>query len=90
MIRGERSKMKIAEQTRGPKDASSAMKRMREVYSKELADFTEIACYDGERLKHGNVVTGPAIIEERTTTVVIPGDTAISVDRWGNYLGGLL
>ena len=34
----------------------------------------------------GNVITGPAIIEETTTTVVIPAAFVCSVDKYKNYV----
>jgi N-methylhydantoinase A/oxoprolinase/acetone carboxylase beta subunit len=34
----------------------------------------------------GNVITGPAIIEETTTTVVIPEAFVCSVDKYKNYI----
>ena len=46
----------------------------------------ECAVYARERLRAGDVVTGPAIVEEYgATTVVFPGLRA-EVDRFGNLL----
>ncbi len=42
--------------------------------------------YDGEKVLAGNVITGPAIIEETTTTVVIPEAYVCSVDKYKNYV----
>ena len=70
-------------------DASGALKRKRPVYSKEDGGFTETACYDGNSLRNGNTITGPAIIEERRTTVVVPKGWQIKVDHYGNYLATL-
>jgi N-methylhydantoinase A len=42
--------------------------------------------YDGEKLLAGNVITGSAIIEETTTTVVIPETYVCSVDKFRNYV----
>ena len=33
----------------------------------------------------GNIITGPAIIEEKLTTVVVPPGARVTVDRYGNY-----
>ena len=41
--------------------------------------------YDGLALQPGNRLPGPAIIEQPTTTIVLPGDTRLSCDEWGNY-----
>ena len=42
--------------------------------------------YDGEKVLAGNVIPGPAIIEETTTTVVIPEAYVCSVDKYKNYI----
>jgi N-methylhydantoinase A len=46
----------------------------------------ETPIYDGERLLAGNRMVGPAIIEERMTTVVIPPGFDCSMDRFGSYV----
>ena len=44
----------------------------------------DAAIYDGEKLEPGMALTGPAIIEDPGTTVVVhPGDR-LTVDRYGN------
>lgn len=68
----------------GGKDASAALKRRRScIFAGKQVD-TPI--YDGERLLAGNVIDGPAIIEERTTTVLIPGGFRCTVDELKNYV----
>ena len=67
-------------------DASHAEKRVRQVYFKQLDGFVETTCYDGSKLKHGNTLAGPAIIEEKRTTIVVPPEWSIVVDRANNYL----
>ncbi len=42
--------------------------------------------YDGERLRAGDHFVGPAIIEETTTTVVIPVRYDCTVDAYRNYV----
>jgi N-methylhydantoinase A len=42
--------------------------------------------YDGSRLLAGSRFGGPAIIEETTTTVVIPASYVCRVDQWKNYI----
>jgi N-methylhydantoinase A len=48
--------------------------------------FFETPCYLGERLVAGNVLSGPAIVEETTTTVVVPDGFTCTVDPYRNYL----
>jgi N-methylhydantoinase A len=48
--------------------------------------FVDTPVYDGEGIGHGHRLEGPAIIEERFTTIVVyPGWTA-ELDRHGNYV----
>ena len=48
--------------------------------------MTTVPVYDGLALRPGNQLPGPAIIEQPTTTIVLPGDTELSCDNWSNYL----
>ena len=89
VVRGERPRIKIAEQPAFPEDTSGALKRQRSVFFKELGGFVSTSCYDGDKLRHGNIITGPAVIEERTTTIVLPPKARINVDCYGNYAGRL-
>jgi len=68
----------------GSSDASSALKRKRQCYFN--GGFVETSIYDGTRLKAGNTIKGQAIVEEPTTTVVIPPEFICKVDDYGNYI----
>jgi N-methylhydantoinase A len=46
----------------------------------------ETAVYDGSLLRAGDRFPGPAIVEETTTTVVVPPAYAVEVDRFKNYV----
>ena len=48
-----------------------------------------VPVYDGLALQPGNRLPGPAIVEQPTTTIVLPGDTELSCDEWGNYELGI-
>jgi len=48
---------------------------------RSLADF---AVYDRDGLCDGDVVRGPAIVEEKTTTLVFFSDQRASVDKYGH------
>jgi N-methylhydantoinase B len=74
----------LAEVASGGKDPAAAFKRRRSCRFGGRDIDTPI--YDGERMLAGNVVPGPAIIEETTTTVVIPEAYVCSVDRYKNYV----
>jgi N-methylhydantoinase A len=65
-------------------DAAAALKRRR-VCRFGGADV-DTPVYDGEKMLAGNVISGPAIIEETTTTVVVPDAYVCSVDKYKNYV----
>lgn len=90
VARGERPRVMISEYPGTLSGLSIALKRSRQAYFKEIGKFTDVPCYDGDKLQHGHKLTGPAIIEEKTTTIVLPPGAAITVDKWGNYAGTLL
>lgn len=68
----------------GGADAKAALKRRRlcRFHGRDI----DTPVYDGEKVLAGNVITGPAIIEETTTTVVIPAAYVCSVDKYKNYV----
>jgi N-methylhydantoinase A len=82
---GVRPPVELIEQPFSGHDPSGALKRKREVYFKELGGFVETPCYDAQQLRHGNIVTGPAVIENPQTTVVVPQGSKLTVDAYENY-----
>ncbi|GAB6171137.1 hydantoinase/oxoprolinase family protein [Paradesulfitobacterium aromaticivorans] len=65
-------------------DPSPAFKKYRSVYFDTA--FREVSVYDGQLLGHGNMIKGPAIIEEMTTTIVVPPEYDLLCDTFDNYL----
>ncbi len=47
--------------------------------------WTDVEVCDGARMKVGQSVRGPSIIEEPFTTIVLGRGQVASLDRWGNY-----
>jgi len=68
----------------GDKDPKAAFKRQRTCRFNGKDVDTPV--YDGEKILARNVIPGPAIIEETTTTVVIPEAYVCSVDKYKNYI----
>jgi N-methylhydantoinase A len=48
--------------------------------------FTDTAIYDYSKLRAGHVLTGPAVVEVPTTTVVVPDGMTGTVDPFGNLI----
>ena len=83
---GVRRPVELIKQPLSSQDASAAMKRKRQVYFQELGGFIETPCYDASQMKHGNRIEGPAIVEDPTTTIVVPKGAELKVDAYLNYL----
>ena len=67
-------------------DASGARKKARSAYVPEAALFETIDVYDGHRLRCGNMIEGPAIIETATTAVLVTGSFNCVVDRYRSFV----
>ncbi len=79
----EVGKLTMAKLPIGDPDASRAIKSTRDVdYALEGTHKADI--YDGEKLSPGMSFTGPAVIEESGTTVVIHPQNRVEIDGYGN------
>ncbi|MBI2087565.1 MAG: hypothetical protein HYT78_02350 [Deltaproteobacteria bacterium] len=81
-----REPLRLAEVPEAEGPASQALKRSRPVLWSKGNGYAETPVYDGDRLAAGHVLDGPAIIEEKTTTVVIPAAYRCRVDGVRNYI----
>ena len=77
-------KLELVKIPKGTKDPSKALKRSRKCMFN--GKYVNTPVYDSEKLKAGNVVAGPAIIEVPTTTTVIPHNYLCKVDEYNNYI----
>ncbi len=68
------------------RDASRYVKGRRNVYFEEASDFVSTSIYDGDHMTAGNIVHGPAVIEESTTTIVVPPGARLEVTDYGDYM----
>lgn len=59
---------------------AAALKGRRMIYAPESAGMVEADVYDRYALKPGTVIAGPAVIEEREATTILPGDASLTVD----------
>ncbi|ANN16075.1 hydantoinase [Amycolatopsis orientalis] len=67
-------------------DPSAARTGTRPVCLNASLGYVDTAVYDYRELRRGHVLTGPAIVEVPTTTVVVPAGTTGAVDHLGNLL----
>lgn len=83
---GVRPKPRLPVLPQGDRDPVQALIGQRPVWFSESGGFTPCPVVDRTRLRWGNVVLGPAVIEELdATTLVHPGFQA-TVDQYGNLL----
>jgi len=67
------------------KNPLKALKKKRKVYLPLKKTFKEIPVYDGHRLRYGNEVKGPAIIEQVNTTTFVTPEYNVVCDKYGSY-----
>ena len=65
---------------------SEAQKGKREIYLPEHEDFRNVPVYDRYRLDPGAAFEGPAVVEERESTVVLGPDAEVEIDAARNLI----
>jgi N-methylhydantoinase A len=76
----------VREIGRGDRSPSQAVKGVRPIHDFMDQVWLDWTVYDRGRLLAGNVVEGPALIEEATTTTVVRGGQRCDVDSRGNLI----
>ena len=69
-----------------PRSLDEARKGERDIYLPENEGFTEVPVYDRYVLDPGATFDGPAVVEERESTVVIGPDTEAEIDGARNLI----
>lgn len=67
-------------------DSRNACKGSRQVFWSPVCGHQDTPIYELELLLPGNVVTGPAIVEARDTTYVIPAEMSLHMDKYSNTI----
>ena len=67
-------------------DVTAAVTGKREVHFADFAEKTEVTIYDRIRLKAGNRVAGPAVLEEMDSTIIVPPGMDLDVDEYLNLV----
>jgi len=75
--------LKLPRMEKGPGTLEHAIKGQREAYSGISKEFIPHTVYDRYRLFPEAIFQGPAIIEERESTVIVGEDASVSVDEYG-------
>jgi N-methylhydantoinase A len=69
-----------------PSGAGAAEKGAREAYVPSTGRMESVPVYDGDRLTIGQRLAGPVIVEESTTTVVVPEAFDLELDTSGSFV----
>jgi N-methylhydantoinase A len=81
---GATSKIKL--RTAGPDACRPSRKGTRRAYFGRARGWQDIDVHDGAAIQSGTRLEGPAIVEDPTTTILIPHGFLCEVDRYGNFL----
>ena len=67
-------------------DPSGALKSERDVYLPESACLERVKVFDGHTLKHGNLIEGPAVVEQINTTLFLSPSFDCRCDALGSFV----
>jgi N-methylhydantoinase A len=82
---GKLGKPALLRYAAGEKSVDYALKEKRRVFFEGL-EFSETPIYEGEKLSPGNIIRGPAVLEWRDFTAVIPPKRRATMDQWKNII----
>ena len=83
---GTRDTVSLRSEPFGAEDPSDALRGRRDVFFLSRGGFESTPVYDGSKIAAGHLVSGPAIIEEPDTTIVVyPGQEAMA-DHYRTYV----
>ena len=68
------------------RDEKQFLKMKRDVYFEGKGGFLSTPIYDGDAMQVGALIYGPAIVEQRTTTIVVPPEAKLEVNPYGDYI----
>ena len=86
VAQGPRPSLRLPTSARGGRNARAARKGVRRVYVSDARGYTEVPVYDRYALGAGATLEGPAVIEERESTVVVGAVARIRVDDAANVI----
>jgi N-methylhydantoinase A len=85
VVSGPKPELKLSAGDGGADDsAEHAVKGEREAYVPEEQGYRAVPVYDRYKLSPGASLSGPAIVEERESTVIVGPRGRVSIDDWRN------
>jgi N-methylhydantoinase A len=64
----------------------AAVKNSRKLYFQEYGEWKEVPVYDRNKMFTGHQISGPAVIEERITTIVVHPGWNARIDEFANVV----
>ncbi len=74
------------EEPRAGRDARNALKTERYIYIPEDRTSRQVPVYDGHMTAYGNHITGPALIEQVNTTLLLTDSYDCLCDNYGSFV----
>ena len=68
------------------KPSPDSLRGKRQVYQVEKEERSMVPCYDRERLRAGNVIRGPAVVEGTESSVLVPEGWKAELDGYANLI----
>ena len=53
---------------------------------RDIDDYRDTKIYDGDRLKRGMMIAGPAVLEQQNTTIVVFPGQKLEVNEYGDFV----
>jgi len=82
---GKTAKPKFMKETYDEENPANAFKNKRKAWLPLERRFEEVPVYDGAKLRFGNKIEGPAIIEQVNTTTFVTPEYNVLCDQYGSY-----
>jgi N-methylhydantoinase A len=82
---GKTDKPKFLRMKQSGPDPAKAYKKKRNVYLPIKKKFQMVPVFDGDKLRSGNKIEGPAIIEQVNTTTFVSQEFSVVCDAYGSF-----
>jgi len=66
--------------------SAGALRKRRDIYLLEKESFVTVNCYEREKLRSGNEVRGPSLVEGLEATVLVPEGWDATIDEYSNLI----
>jgi N-methylhydantoinase A len=86
VVSGPRPAVNLEKFEHDPGSVDTARKGERQAFFAEANGYVTATIYDRYALRAGAAFTGPAIIEERESTAIVPPGAAVTVDEYQNLI----